>query len=127
MKKTMILALVALMWGTQAQAVPVIQELQSCNKDVNALECQSYLDGIVDGALIFKGNSVGKRLEPTGYEERALKYRGGNRFKEANRVYCADRIPDRSVLVAAVSEAVTTGVVTTQDALTEVMVNLLDC
>ncbi|MBV7314240.1 hypothetical protein [Shewanella sp. NIFS-20-20] len=123
MKKIILIALASIIWTSQAQA----KELASCNQDVRSLQCQSYLEGIVDGALMYKGISVGQRLESDGYEARALKYRSGSRFQEANRAYCIERIPDRSVLVAAVSEAVTSGEVTTQEALTDVVTNLLDC
>ncbi|ABM25833.1 MULTISPECIES: hypothetical protein [Shewanella] len=102
-------------------------QIEACNKDVTSLTCQSYLEGIVDGALMFKPESLGARLETNGYESRALKYRGGKRFQEANRTYCASRIPDRNSLVLGVTEAVSTGTAADLEQLQGIVVNLLDC
>lgn len=102
-------------------------QIEACNKDVTSLTCQSYLEGIVDGALMFKPESLGARLETNGYESRALKYRGGKRFQEANRTYCASRIPDRNSLVLGVTEAVSTGTAADLEHLQGIVVNLLDC
>jgi len=102
-------------------------QIEVCNKDVTSLTCQSYLEGIVDGALMFKPESLGARLETNGYESRALKYRGGKRFQEANRTYCASRIPDRNSLVLGVTEAVSTGTAADLEQLQGIVVNLLDC
>ncbi|MGL5407210.1 MAG: hypothetical protein ACRDAP_00480, partial [Shewanella sp.] len=85
-------------------------QIDACNRDVTSSTCQSYLEGIVDGALMFKLDSVGARLEASNdYESRALKYRGGKRYQEANRTYCASRIPDRDSLVSGLTEAISTG------------------
>lgn len=105
----------------------VATQIEACNKDVTSLTCQSYLEGIVDGALMFKPESLGARLETNGYESRALKYRGGKRFQEANRTYCASRIPDRNSLVLGVTEAVSTGTAADLEQLQGIVVNLLDC
>ncbi|MCL1091025.1 hypothetical protein L2744_15735 [Shewanella profunda] len=102
-------------------------QIEACNKDVTSLTCQSYLEGIVDGALMFKPESLGARLETNGYESRALKYRGGKRFQEANRTYCASRIPDRNSLVSGVTEAVSTGTAADLEQLQGIVANLLDC
>lgn len=102
-------------------------EMAACNDDVDSKICQHYLEGIVDGALMFQSDTLGARLETNGYESRALKYRGGKRFQEANRTYCASRIPDRDKLVDAVSEAVATGTVKDLEQLRTVVGNLLDC
>lgn len=102
-------------------------QIEACNKDVTSLTCQSYLEGIVDGALMFKPESLGARLDTNGYESRALKYRGGKRFQEANRTYCASRIPDRNSLVLGVTEAVSTGTAADLEQLQGIVVNLLDC
>lgn len=105
----------------------VASQIDACNKDVASQTCQSYLEGIVDGALMFKSAALGARLETNGYESRALKYRGGNRFQEANRTYCASRIPNRDTLVLGVTEAVSTGTAADLDELQGIVVNLLDC
>lgn len=102
-------------------------QIDACNKDVASQTCQSYLEGIVDGALMFKPEALGARLETNGYESRALKYRGGKRFQEANRTYCASRIPDRDSLVSGVTEAVSTGTAADLEQLQGIVVNLLDC
>ncbi|ASK68399.1 MULTISPECIES: hypothetical protein [Shewanella] len=102
-------------------------QIDACNKDVASQTCQSYLEGIVDGALMFKSEALGARLETNGYESRALKYRGGKRFQEANRTYCANRIPDRDSLVSGVTEAVSTGTAADLEQLQGIVVNLLDC
>ncbi|EGT3627349.1 hypothetical protein FAP94_13305 [Morganella morganii] len=102
-------------------------QIAACNQDANSQTCQSYLEGIVDGALMFKSDSLGARLETNGYESRALKYRGGKRFQEANRTYCAERIPERHVLVSGVTEAVSLGNATDLEQLQGIITNLLDC
>ncbi|MCL1036932.1 hypothetical protein L2725_06385 [Shewanella corallii] len=109
--------------STLAQAEP----LRVCNQDVNSVKCQAYLEGIVDGALIFKPNAMGERIQTDGYQSRALKYRGGKRYQEANRRFCADRLPDRDELVSAVTEAVTSGEIDSIEALNDAVRNLLDC
>lgn len=108
-------------------AVAQAEPLGACNQDVNSMKCQAYLEGVVDGALIFKPNAMGARLQTDGYQSRALKYRGGKRYQEANRMYCADRLPDRDALVSAVTEAVTSGEIKDIESLNEAVRNLLDC
>lgn len=105
----------------------VAEQLAACKLDDTSATCQSYLEGIVDGALMYKQNAVGARLETDSYESRALKYRGGKRFQEANRTYCTERIPDRDELVLGVTEAVGLGNVTDLESLQEVVFSLLDC
>ncbi len=119
-------------WLFMAMLLGVSQSVQAsqidaCNKDATSPTCQSYLEGIVDGALMFKSDALGARLETNGYESRALKYRSGKRFQEANRTYCANRIPDRDDLVAGVTEAVSTGTAADLEQLQGIVVNLLDC
>lgn len=100
----------------------------SCYKDAASTECQVYLGGVVDGALMYKPSSVGVRLEESGgYESRALKFRGGKRYQEANRTFCAQRIPDRSTLVSGLTEAISTGGITGLASLELAVRNMLDC
>ncbi|MBT1444494.1 hypothetical protein KJI95_08125 [Shewanella sp. JM162201] len=101
--------------------------LDVCLKDNRSTECQSYLDGVVDGALMYKTSALGARPESNGFESRALKYRGGKRFQDANRRYCVDRIPDRDVLVEGLTEALGSGEVKDQEGLAQAMYSLLDC
>ncbi|MCG9695934.1 hypothetical protein [Shewanella sp. Isolate11] len=102
-------------------------QLDACSKNTESDICHSYLEGVVDGALMYKPNAVGKRLEGNGYESRALKYRSGSRFQQANRTYCEDRIPDRDALVSGLVEAYLAGSIKTPDELTEVVYSLMDC
>ncbi|MCH1928695.1 hypothetical protein L9G16_00715 [Shewanella sp. A25] len=118
-------ALTTLLLGLSTGAMA--SQIEACNQQATSPTCQSYLEGIVDGALMFKSEALGARLETNGYESRALKYRSGKRFQEANRTYCANRIPDRDDLVAGVTEAVSTGTAEDLDQLQTIVVNLLDC
>ncbi len=121
MKLVGVAVLLTLSSGTMAS------QIEACNKDAASETCQSYLEGIVDGALMFKPEALGARLETNGYESRALKYRSGKRFQEANRTYCASRIPDRDNLVSGVTEAVSEGTAADLTQLQVIVVNLLDC
>ncbi|MGI2257803.1 hypothetical protein [Shewanella sp. GXUN23E] len=109
--------------STLAQAEP----LSACNQDSRSAECQAYLQGIVDGALIYKTSAMGARLETDGYESRALKYRGGKRYQEANRMFCANRLPNRDTLVSAVTEVVSSGEIKDVSTLEQAVRSLLDC
>ncbi|MGL5358838.1 MAG: hypothetical protein ACRDBI_03840 [Shewanella sp.] len=103
-------------------------QIDACNRDVTSSTCQSYLEGIVDGALMFKSDALGARLESSDdYESRALKYRGGKRYQEANRTFCASRIPNRDSLVSGLTEAISTGTAADLAQLQGIVVNLLDC
>lgn len=121
------LMLLSVLVSVSLSPIAMASQLSACQQDNRSLTCQSYLEGIVDGALMYKPNAVGARLETNGYESRALKYRGGKRFQEANRIYCAERIPDRDVLVSGVTEAIALGSVDDLDSLQDVVTNLLDC
>jgi len=74
-----------------------------------------------------KGAGVGERLESNDYESRALKYRGGKRFQEANRTFCQNRIPDRDELVAGLAEAFSVGKIENTEDLSTAMFGLMDC
>ncbi|MCL1056920.1 hypothetical protein L2729_02800 [Shewanella gelidimarina] len=102
-------------------------QIDACNEDIKNIHCQNYLEGIVDGALMFKGAAVGERLESNDYESRALKYRGGKRFQEANRTFCQNRIPDRDELVAGLAEAFSVGKIESTEDLSTAMFGLMDC
>ncbi|ABL99076.1 hypothetical protein SHAM105786_08080 [Shewanella amazonensis] len=101
--------------------------LDTCSEDSRSPGCLLYLEGVVDGALMYKTSALGARPESDGFESRALKYRGGSRFQDANRRYCVDRIPDRNVLVEGLTEAVSSGEVKDQEGLAQAMYSLLDC
>ncbi len=103
------------------------EQLNACNSDIKSETCQHYLEGVVDGALMYKPNATGARIETDSYESRALKYRGGKRFQEANRTYCEGRIPDRDVLLKGLAEAFTAGSIQNIEMLNNVMYSLMDC
>jgi len=103
------------------------EQLDACNTDIKSDTCQHYLEGVVDGALMYKPNATGARIEHDSYESRALKYRGGKRFEEANRTYCESRIPDREALVKGLAEAFISGSVKTVEDLNNTMYSLMDC
>ncbi|MFT5788355.1 MAG: hypothetical protein ACI8SJ_000458 [Shewanella sp.] len=123
MRIVLLTLVLALGFSTTASA----SQIDACNEDINDVHCQNYLEGIVDGALMFKGAAVGERLESNGYESRALKYRGGKRFQEANRTFCESRIPDRDVLVSGLTEAFSVGKIDTTEDLSTVIFGLMDC
>ncbi|RTR34685.1 hypothetical protein [Shewanella atlantica] len=102
-------------------------QLNACNTDIKSETCQHYLEGVVDGAMMYKPSATGARIESNSYESRALKYRGGKRFEEANRTYCESRIPDREVLVDGLAEAFSSGSVKTVEDLNNAMYSLMDC
>jgi len=103
------------------------EQLNACNTDIKSDTCRHYLEGVVDGALMYKPNATGARIETDSYESRALKYRSGKRFQEANRTYCEGRIPDREVLVTGLSEAFAAGSIQNIEMLNKVMDSLMDC
>lgn len=123
MKKQLLAVTCLVGFSAFAQADP----LAECIKDARTPVCQAYLDGMVDGALMYKPTAAGARLETNGYESRALKYRGGKRYQEANRMFCADRLPDRDALVLGVTEAFSSGEIRDRAALEQAVKDLLHC
>lgn len=123
MKKSLFAVMLALGLVANASAT----QLAACNQDVKSSACQHYLEGVVDGALIYKPNAMGKRIESNDYMSRALKYRSGKRFQQANRAYCESRIPNRDDLVYGLEEAFSAGNISSADELTAVVMSLMDC
>ncbi|QYK00660.1 hypothetical protein [Shewanella psychrotolerans] len=123
MKRSLIILMFTFGVVTSASA----SQLAACNQDVESVACVHYLEGVVDGALMYKPNAVGQRVESNDYESRALKYRSGKRFQQANRTYCESRIPDRDDLVLGLEEAFTAGTINTADELASVVYSLMDC
>ncbi|QLE84576.1 MULTISPECIES: hypothetical protein [Shewanella] len=121
------LALAVLMVGAALSSSVNASQLTACNQNLDSEVCHHYLEGVVDGALMYKSDATGVRLQSDSYESRALKYRGGKRFEEANRTYCQSRIPDREVLVTGLAEAFGSGAVKTVDDLNNAMYSLMDC
>jgi hypothetical protein len=89
--------------------------------------CQSYLEGVVDGALMYRDDLAKKRIDPNDYESRALKYRAGKRYQSANLNYCASHIPVKSEIVSALTEQVSLNNVNNSDELESVITSLMDC
>ncbi|WP_394200064.1 hypothetical protein [Shewanella waksmanii] len=118
----------AICWiGVTLSCTVNASEVATCNQDINSATCQHYLAGVVDGALMYKPSATGARIESDSYQSRALKYRSGKRFQQANRTYCESRIPDRAVLVSGLMDAFQSGSVNTVDDLNHAMYSLLDC
>ncbi|MFQ6371338.1 hypothetical protein [Shewanella sp. YIC-542] len=112
-----------------AGIIPLAQasQIERCKTASKEAICQSYLEGVVDGALMYKPMAVGARLDTGDYQSRALKFRGGKRFQEANRQYCLGRVPDRDDLVNGLTEAFERGEVADNTSLQTAVFSLLDC
>lgn len=112
-----------------AALVPVAHasQIELCKAEHAASACTAYLEGVVDGALMYKPKAVGARLDSDDYTSRALKFRGGKRYQEANRQYCLDRLPDRDNLVSALAEGFESGNIGNADELQEGVFALLNC
>ena len=98
-----------------------------CLKSSESPTCQSYLEGVVDGALMYRDGLAKKRIEPNDYESRALKYRAGKRYQTANVNYCASHIPVKSEIVSALTEQVSLSNVSNSAELESVLTSLMDC
>ncbi|AZG74277.1 hypothetical protein [Shewanella livingstonensis] len=98
-----------------------------CLKSSDSPTCQSYLEGVVDGALMYRDDLAKKRINPNDYESRALKYRAGKRYQSANLNYCSSHIPVKSEIVSALTEQVSLNNVNNSDELESVITSLMDC
>ncbi|GGP40627.1 hypothetical protein [Shewanella saliphila] len=98
-----------------------------CLKSAESATCQSYLEGVVDGALMYRDNQAKKRIDPNNYESRALKYRAGKRYQTANVNYCSSHILVKSEVVSALTEQVALKNVSNSDELESVITTILDC
>lgn len=124
MKNGLLLMFCLLIFSTTTRADIVA----GCQEQPASKECQFYLEGIVDGALMYKSTAMGARLDTAdGYESRALKYRGGKRYQEANITYCGQRIPNRDTLVSGLTEAMASGVISDIPTLEQAVSSMLDC
>ncbi|QSX34702.1 hypothetical protein JYB87_05550 [Shewanella avicenniae] len=115
--------------GLMVGMLPAAQgsQLAACKTEVTSTACASYLEGMVDGVLLYKPKAVGARLDSDDYASRALKYRGGKRYQEANRQYCLDRLPERNNLVMALVEGFESGTIVSQESLEQAVFSLVDC
>ncbi|MCT8985642.1 hypothetical protein [Shewanella phaeophyticola] len=98
-----------------------------CLESAESATCQSYLEGVVDGALMYRDNQAKKRIDPNNYESRALKYRAGKRYQTANVNYCSSHILVKSEVVSALAEQVALKNVSNSDELESVITTILDC
>ncbi|MGX9461947.1 hypothetical protein ACWXWU_12020 [Shewanella sp. A14] len=98
-----------------------------CLKSSESSTCQSYLEGVVDGALMYRDNLAKKRINPNDYESRALKYRAGKRYQTANVNYCSSHIAVKSEMVSALTEQVSLNNVNNSNELELVITSLMDC
>ncbi|QDE30400.1 MULTISPECIES: hypothetical protein [Shewanella] len=108
--------------------IPVSAEsFNVCLESSDSPTCQSYLEGVVDGALMYRDDLAKKRIDPNDYESRALKYRAGKRYQTANLNYCSSHIPVKSEIVSALTEQVSLNNVKNSDELESVITSLMDC
>lgn len=98
-----------------------------CLKSSDSATCQSYLEGVVDGAMMYRDSQAKKRIDPNNYESRALKYRAGKRYQTANVNYCSSHILVKSEVVSALTEQVALKNVSNIDELESVITTILDC
>ncbi|MDD8059445.1 MULTISPECIES: hypothetical protein [Shewanella] len=98
-----------------------------CLTSSESATCQSYLEGVVDGAMMYRDNQAKKRIDPNNYESRALKYRAGKRYQIANINYCSSHILVKSEVVSALTEQVALKNVSNSDELESVITTILDC
>ena len=98
-----------------------------CLTSSESATCQSYLEGVFDGAMMYRDNQAKKRINPNNYESRALKYRAGKRYQTANINYCANHILNKEEVVSALTEQVSLNNVSNSDELEIVITSLMDC
>ncbi|GAA4897211.1 hypothetical protein [Ferrimonas pelagia] len=101
--------------------------LAQCQDSPRSDECLTYLEGLIDGALAMRGLIQPAPLTTDSVSERALKFRSGRRFKQANAAYCEQRLPQRDQLVLALDEWVEQGMITTQSELQQALAQLMHC
>ncbi len=101
--------------------------LAMCQDDPKSQACLGYLEGAVDGALAVGAMMKVPALDTSSYAERALKYRSGRRFQQANKAFCEERLPERDQMVLALDELVEQGLLTSQEELQQALVALFYC
>ncbi|QIR15246.1 hypothetical protein [Shewanella aestuarii] len=121
------LSMVALIAGVSVFALPAKSEsFNVCLLDANSQTCQAYLEGIVDGAMMYRIDKA-NNFSGNDYESRALKYRAGKRYQKANSKYCSTHEPVKADIVAVLVEQVSINNVANSDDLELVINSLLDC
>lgn len=124
MKKIMPLVIAAV---TCAPAMANDINLAQCQEAPRSQECLSYLEGTVDGALALMNLQQSTPLSTDSISDRALKYRSGKRFKQANDALCLHKAPERDQMVLALDDLAAEGVITSQEELSQALSELLSC
>ncbi len=101
--------------------------LAQCQEAPRSDACLNYLQGAVDGALALRAGSSVTGLPTDTLSERALKYRGGKRFKQANEALCRQNAPQRDQMVLALDELAAEGKISSQEELSQALSALMTC
>ncbi|SHI23236.1 hypothetical protein SAMN02745129_0276 [Ferrimonas marina] len=101
--------------------------LVQCQEKPRSSHCLAYLEGAVDGALAMGALVQPQPMATSTLSERALKYRSGKRFKQANQAICEQQKPERDQLVLALDELVAAGSLNTQKDLQQALMALMAC
>ncbi|MEZ6961913.1 MULTISPECIES: hypothetical protein [unclassified Aeromonas] len=100
--------------------------LEECKRDAASASCSTYLNGVVDSALLLGDKQAKARFGETFYE-RALSSRAGERLKHANKRYCGDRQPDKDRLKASLMEQFTLNKVDSVSDMYDILAVELSC
>lgn len=106
-----------------AQASPLVD----CTTNAQSANCQSYLSGVIDGALIYRTDATARTLPADDYQSRALKFRTGKRYKAANRAFCAEQQPNKPVLLEVLTDNFASGDISDASSLQLLVRELLTC
>ncbi|GAA5192332.1 hypothetical protein [Ferrimonas gelatinilytica] len=98
-----------------------------CDEGSASERCLAYLSGVIDGALIMREMAHPEPFKGQSLSERALKYRVGQRFQQANRALCEQNQPQRDHMVTAVRDLVADGEIRSQDDLKQALTELMQC
>ncbi|TKB47310.1 hypothetical protein FCL40_15780 [Ferrimonas sediminicola] len=120
-----IVAIAALMVSPALWANDI--NLAQCQEAPRSDACLYYLQGAVDGALALSASRGATSLPAGTFSERALKYRGGKRFKQANDAICRQNTPQRDQMVLALDDLAAEGMITSQEELSQALSELLTC
>jgi hypothetical protein len=102
------------------------QGLSACQTALTT-ECRTYLEGIVDGALMYVHESRSKSLSDHDFEARALKFRAGGRYKSLNKAYCSKKMINPDEVVFAIEEQLELQAITSLDEMKVFMTSMLKC
>ncbi|USD36007.1 hypothetical protein [Ferrimonas sp. SCSIO 43195] len=122
-KVTAVLAAVLLSSPALANDINLVQ----CQEDPRGEVCLNYLQGAVDGALALQSLQKTEALSTSSISDRALKYRSGKRFKQANDAICERQSPQRDQMVLALDDLASQGLITSQEELSQALAELMSC